>query len=192
MVRKAGSDPDLEDRLPCCETLGQGFLSWRVSLCYHNNYNNYHHNTTMTQPASKTPLLAFSAPVVLSGGRGVLGSCQLVQVWTGPTAGWPVMPPCPAHHAAMGDPCPGASLCSSWTEWLSEPRFDVLLGHTPSPFRLVVAGQKTSEAEQRPEQGGHGQCPHRNLAGRDTSPSRAPQADLWGCRGLSCRAGRET
>ena len=99
MVRRAGSDPDLEDRLPC-ETLGQGFLSWRVSLCYHNNYNNYHYNTTMTQPASKTPLLPFSAPVVLSGGRGALGSCQLVQVWTGPTAGWLVMPPCPAHHAA--------------------------------------------------------------------------------------------
>ena len=108
MVRRAGSDPDLEDRLPCCETLGQGFLSWRVSLCYHNNYNNYYysnhnnyyHSTTMTQPASETPLRAFSAPVVLSGGRGALGSCQLVQVWTGPTAGWLVMPPCPAHHAA--------------------------------------------------------------------------------------------
>ena len=91
MVRKAGSDPDLEDRLPCCETLGQGFLSWTVSLCYHNsyhnNYSNYHHNTTMTQLASKTPLLAFSAPVVLSGRRGALGSCQLVQIWTGPVAG---------------------------------------------------------------------------------------------------------
>lgn len=145
----------------------QRFLSWIVSLWANRNC----HNTTMTQPASETPLLAFSAPVVLSGGRGALGSCQLVQVWMGPTAGWPVMPPCPAHHAAMEDPRPGARLCSSWTEWLSEPRFDVLLSRIPSPFRLVVAGQGTSEAEQRPEQGSRGQRPHRNLAGRDTSLS---------------------
>ena len=61
----------------------RGFLSQRVSLWYSRNC----HITTMTQPASETPLRAFSAPVVLSGGRGALGSCQLVQVWTGPVAG---------------------------------------------------------------------------------------------------------
>ena len=61
------------------------------------------------------------------------------------------MPPCPAHLVAMEDPRLGARLCSSWTEWLSEPRFDVLLGRTLSPFRPAVAGQGTSEAEQRPE-----------------------------------------
>lgn len=135
------------------------------------NYNNHHHNTTMTQPASETPLLAFSAPVVWSGGRGALASCQLVQVCTGPAAGWPVMPASPTHPAAMEDLPTGERLCSSWTEWLSEPRFDVLLGHTPSPFRPVVAGQGTSEAVRRPEQGGRGQHPHRNLVDRDASPS---------------------
>ena len=49
-------------------TSGRAFLSWTVSLWYHNNYHNNYPNTTMTSWHQKPQLLAFSAPLVLSAG----------------------------------------------------------------------------------------------------------------------------
>ena len=68
MVRRAGRYPGLGGQAPWPGTSGQAFLSWTVSLWYHNNYHNNYPNTTMTSWHQKPQLLAFSAPLVLSAG----------------------------------------------------------------------------------------------------------------------------
>ena len=100
MVRRAGRYPGLGRQAPWSGTLGRGFLSWTVSLWYHNNYHNSYHNTTVTQPASETPVVGFQRPLglvcwvwspwELSAGPGLDGSrggegsenLVLVQGWT--------------------------------------------------------------------------------------------------------------